>query len=319
MRRRLRWTCVLGLLLYTLVVSRRLSGTVLNTMFVNKALVYWFLGVNMSLRKPRGSTVKFVTQKRMPFYSLQAVIFDIYSFHSPFCFSPNMWEVYRYPLRTAASAFNIEDPAAPMTAGKVSISQHRQADGLTVVTQSNKLEVKDTALVLAHATDADGVSTAQVAVETRLGAVGLVKDLDGRGRSRGAAEGDGLGEVAAEGLLDLLGGRGGLALEVEADAGGVAVHDGDAVAGSGDAEGALLDKGRLVRADGAEDLAGLSLELILLARDEGHDVVDDVHGGHARVAGARDGLHGDDGDGGDGTEGGLEGGEGDDEADDGTV
>lgn len=97
------------------------------------------------------------------------------------------------------------------------------------------------------------------------------------------------------------------------------IHDRNAVACSRHAEALLLHEGGLGVIDTTEDLAGLGLELVLLARDEGHDVVDDVHGADSGVARAADGLHGDDADGGDGAKGGLEGGEGDDEADDGAV
>lgn len=188
-----------------------------------------------------------------------------------------------------------------------------------VVAQGDELEVEDAALVLAHAADADGVSPAEVAVEAGLGPVGLVEDLDGGGRGAVAAEGLGLADVGAQGVLDLLGAGGGAAGEAQADAGGVAVDDGDAGAGGADLEvGAVLEGGG-VGGDGAEDLLGLGLELVLLALDEGDDVVDDVEGGDAGVAGAGDGLEGDDGDGLDGAEAGLEGGEGDDEADDGAV
>lgn len=97
------------------------------------------------------------------------------------------------------------------------------------------------------------------------------------------------------------------------------VHDGNAVARSGHAQGGLLDEGGAGVIDGAEDLAGLGLELVLLALDEGDDVVHDVHGGDARVTGAGDGLHGDDAHVGNGAEAGLQRGEGDDEPDDGAV
>lgn len=185
--------------------------------------------------------------------------------------------------------------------------------------QGRKLEVEDAGLVLPHPADADGVAVSEVAVEPRLGPVVLVEDDDGRAGRGGAPEPLGLGLEVPQGGLGLVGRGRGPALEGEGDAGGVAVHDGDAVAGGGDAEGGLLGEGCPRVVEGAEDLAGLGLELVLLAADEGHDVVDDVHGAHARVARARDGLHGDDADGGYGAEGGLEGGEGPHEADDGAV
>lgn len=185
--------------------------------------------------------------------------------------------------------------------------------------QGNKLQIKDPALVLPHPAHADGVPLAQVAVQAGLWAVVLVKDLDrGVGR-RGAAEGLGFAGVVSEGLLDFLGRGRGLALELEAHAGRVSVEDGHAVTRRRDAQTGLLDKRRLGVVHAAEDLARLRLELVLLAADEGHDVVDHVHARDARVAGARDGLHGDDADGGDGAERRLEGREGADEPDDGAV
>lgn len=223
----------------------------------------------------------------------------------------------------AASAFNIEEPAAPMTAMTVS-NQERQKHvvvELTVVAQGSKLNVKDTSLILAHTANADSVTTAEVTIETGLRPVRLViaKDLDGGLGGRGAAQGLGFALVVAEGLTDLVGRGGGLALEAQAHASSVAVHDRNAVAGGRDTETILLDKRSTGLVETAQDLASFGLKLILLARDEGHDIVDDIHARNTGVASTRDGLHGDDGDGGDGTEGGLEGGKGDDEADDGAV
>ena len=133
-----------------------------------------------------------------------------------------------YPLSTAASAFSMDDPAAPITAvgNRVSTCSREldvvRGEALTVVAQGGKLEIKDAALVLAHAADADGVAVAEIAVQARLRPVLLVKDLDGRVRRRRAAELLGLGRVAAERVLALLRRRGGLALELEAHAGRVA-------------------------------------------------------------------------------------------------
>lgn len=185
--------------------------------------------------------------------------------------------------------------------------------------QGDKLDVKDAALVLAHAADADGVTPAELAVEAGLGPVGGVKDLDGGLRGAGAAEGLGLADVGAQGVLDVVGRGGRAAGEAQGDAGCVAVEDGDAGAGGADAEGRLLVDGGAVGGEGAEDLLGLRLELVLLAGDVGDDVVENVERGHARVAGAGDGLEGHDGDLVNGAEAGLQGGEGDDEADDGAV
>lgn len=110
-----------------------------------------------------------------------------------------------------------------------------------------------------------------------------------------------------------------MTLELETHAGGVAVHDRNAVTRSRDSQTLLLDKSRLVIGDDAQDLTSFGLEFILLARDERHNIVHDVHGRNTRVAGARDSLHRDDGDGGDGAESSLKSGKRDDETDDGAV
>jgi hypothetical protein len=73
----------------------------------------------------------------------------------------------------------------------------------------------------------------------------------------------------------------------------VPVDDGHAVARGRDADGlvrAEVERGRIGR-EAAEDLGRLPLDLLLLAADVGHDVVEDVEGGNAGVAAAGDGLH----------------------------
>ena len=67
--------------------------------------------------------------------------------------------VYTNPLSTAASAFRIEEPAAPMTAAAiVSKSQSWDHFALTVVAESNELEIKDPAFVLSYSADAHSVA-----------------------------------------------------------------------------------------------------------------------------------------------------------------
>jgi len=117
-----------------------------------------------------------------------------------------------YPLSTAASAFKIEDPAAPITAKRTVSTKFLDAkDGrgeLTIVAESHKLDVKDTTLVLPNSANTHGISLGEIPVKSRLGSVGLVEDLEGRVRRRRAAQLLGLGDIAAHGLLDLLrGGR----------------------------------------------------------------------------------------------------------------
>lgn len=51
--------------------------------------------------------------------------------------------------------------------------------------ECDKLEVEQTAIILANTSNTDSVATAQVAVESRLWSVVLVEHLDGRvGRGR---------------------------------------------------------------------------------------------------------------------------------------
>lgn len=183
----------------------------------------------------------------------------------------------------------------------------------------NKLDIKDSALILSNTANADSVPPTEVAIESRLRPVGLVVHEDRALRRRRAPQLLRLRDVLAQRLLDLLGRGRGAARKLERDAGRVAVENRHAVARRADLELTLVLKGGEIRGDGAEDLLRLRLKLVLLARDERDDVVNHVHGRDARVAGARDGLHGDNGDLVDGAEDGLQGRERDDEADDGAV
>lgn len=190
---------------------------------------------------------------------------------------------------------------------------------LTVVAQSDKLDVKDAALVLADSADADGIASVGLSVESGLRAVGLLHDDNGLFGGRRASELLGIGNIVTHGLLDLFGAGGRSSLEAQRDASGVAVQNGDSVASGRDLEVALVLETGDFGVDLAENLLGFGFELVFLARDEGDDVVDDVHAADTGVAGARDGLHGDDRDLVDGAELGLQGGKGNDDANDGAV
>ncbi len=69
---------------------------------------------------------------------------------------------------------------------------------------------------------------------------------------------------------------------------GVAVHDGHAVAVRAHRRGEIADT---VSVEVAEDLLRLLLHLLFFAADEGDHVPHNVHGRHARIARAGDGLH----------------------------
>ena len=223
----------------------------------------------------------------------------------------------------AASALRMEEPAAPITATnryQRKISRHVQGKRqLTVVAQGNKLDIKDAAVVLSDPTNADSVSLAEITVKTGLGPVGLVKDLDRGLGGRGASQILSIRNVAAQGVFDLLGRRGRALGETQRDAGGVAVQDRNTVAGCRHPELLLVLERSGVGIERTQDLLGLGLQLVLLTRNEGHDVVNDVHAADTGVSSTRDSLHGNDGYVIDLSETRLEGGKGGDEADDGAV
>lgn len=195
------------------------------------------------------------------------------------------------------------------------------ADG-NVVGEDDEFDIQD--CTLSHTAHGDAGTVLKVAIETRLWAIGFLVDIDGVKRGRGAGESLGDGGVGNESLADLLGARGRPAGEANGDGHGMAIDDGDAVAGRRDAEGmgSVHVEGELavvVLDDAAEDLEGLPFDLFFLAGDVGDDVVGDVEGGDAGVARAGDGLHGGDDARVEGSERALEGTEGDDEAGGGAV
>jgi len=82
--------------------------------------------------------------------------------------------------------------------------------------------------------------------------------------------------------------RGGGA-ELDADALGVTVDYGYAVAVRGEREGCGLEAGG---GSDAEELGDFFLELLFFILDVGDHVAENVERGYARIAGAGDGLHG---------------------------
>jgi hypothetical protein len=97
------------------------------------------------------------------------------------------------------------------------------------------------------------------------------------------------GLEVAPGFEDL--GVGGGLAEFDADAFGVAVDYGYAVAVRGEREGCGLEAGG---GGCAEELGDLFLELLFFVLDVGDDVAEDVERGYAGVACAADSLHGGD-------------------------
>lgn len=217
----------------------------------------------------------------------------------------------------------MEEPAAPMTAITMSAttSSHHFSEGKgpTVVAQGNKLDIKDTTVVLPDTTHADSVTLRELAVQSGLRPIGLVEHLDGWLRSRGASQPLCLGDIFPHGLLHLFG-RWGRALgESQGHTCGVTIQHGDPVAGCRDSQRLLIFEGGRLGVDAAQNLLCFRLELVLLARNEGHHVVNDVHAANTGVSRTRHGLHGHDGDGIDLAKTRLQGGEGDHEPNDGAV
>src|SRR5438132_1619929 len=171
---------------------------------------------------------------------------------------PNFWTSSGL-VTDSGSALNIALPRQPF----------RQEDGalaraeLGVVREDNVLDAPERRLV-AHATDGDRHTVARVAVAARLRTEGIGGDLQQAIGRRGKT----FESIDAEPLHRGGGGRRiDRALGADEDGFQVAVGDVDPCAGTGDREWRRL-------APVAQDLLGLALDLLLLARAEGDDVVD---------------------------------------------
>lgn len=97
------------------------------------------------------------------------------------------------------------------------------------------------------------------------------------------------------------------------------IEHGHAVAGCRDSQLLLVFESGRLSIDAAENLLCFRLELVLLSRNEGHHVVDNVHAADAGVTSARDSLHGDYRDSIDLAEASLQRGKGNDKPNDGAV
>ena len=144
----------------------------------------------------------------------------------------------------------------------------------------------------AQAADGDGHAVAAIAIEARLRAIRLRSPLDGLIGSGGqilAGERLELGPCGQNVFAS--GGAAELVAQLDGDALGVAVFDGDAIAAGADARGERRDG---VALELAQQLERLGFHLLFFAADVGNDVAEDVHRRHAGIARAADGLHGGD-------------------------
>ena len=181
------------------------------------------------------------------------------------------------------------------------------------MTQSHKHAIPDTARILAHPPHTNTVSPTGLPIQPRLRPIRLLHHHHGLLRRTRTPDPLRLAHILAQRAPDVRHRRGRPPREPQRHARGVPVQHGDARARRGDAQRVVRELRGGAR-ERPEDLARLRLELVLLAADERHHVVQDVQGGDARVAGAGDGLQGDDVGGVDGAEAGFERGEGDHQA-----
>jgi dGTPase len=145
-----------------------------------------------------------------------------------------------------------------------------------------RLELQAATAVLADAPHRDGHAVLAVAIEARLRAVTARKHMDGPKRCRGQAQLLGFATERRQGLRGL-GGRD-RALEAKEQGHRMTVGDRHTVYRCRDVE-LCVPEGSI--GEVAQDLERLALDLLLLApADVGHDVVGNVHGRHARIAGS---------------------------------
>ena len=96
---------------------------------------------------------------------------------------------YAKPLSTAASALIIDEPAAPMTAKNpvIRIGTLYPVDIRTVVTQCDKLEIKDPTLIFPYPTNTNRISSLEFPVQSWLWPIVLIKNKYRVFWSRGAS------------------------------------------------------------------------------------------------------------------------------------
>ena len=82
--------------------------------------------------------------------------------------------VHTYPFSTAASAFNIEEPAAPMTAANIQLRTIKGGRTRTVMAECNEFQIKDIALVFPYSSNTDCVSVLRISIEPWLGSIWLL-------------------------------------------------------------------------------------------------------------------------------------------------
>jgi len=134
-----------------------------------------------------------------------------------------------------------------------------------------------------------GHAVASVGVAAGLGTVFLVEDDDGISQGGGERGQLGADFEVAEGFADFV--ERSDFFQADGNTFEVAVKDGDAIAMGAEAD-AGFDKARAIPL--AEELLRLGFHFFFLAADEGDDIGLDVQGRNTGIAGAGDGLQGDD-------------------------
>lgn len=164
------------------------------------------------------------------------------------------------------------------------------------MTQTHEPNVKvRPGICLPYSTDTHRVPAGNIPVEPWLRAIRLVKDYNRLRRCRRTPELLGFRNIASHGFLDLFcAGDVFSVLEAEGDDCRVAVEHGDAGTRCADGEGGLFLECGGVAVEAAQDFLCFGLKFVFFACDVGHDVVEHVHAGDARVSCTGDGLEGDD-------------------------
>lgn len=181
--------------------------------------------------------------------------------------------VHAYPLQYSSFRFNIEEPAAPMTAANIQLRTIKGGRTRTVMAECNEFQIKDIALVFPYSSNTDCVSVLRISIEPWLGSIWLLHDQDRRLRGGRTSQYLGLANVTAQSLLDCLCGWSRLAsiLEPQRYTGSMTIQHRYSVASCRDFQVRLLQKSSNLSIHLPKNLLCFRLKFVLLSRDEGHN------------------------------------------------
>ena len=179
---------------------------------------------------------------------------------------------------------------------RVNDAARRSADG-DIIGKHDEFDVENGALP--YPTNRDARTVLIIPIQARLRTIRLFVHDDGMHRGRGTAPRVCLGRKRHHGLAHLLWARRGPSCKAHRDGHQMAIQNSHTIARRRYAErlaGAHVERLDAVVAvdEVTEYLEYFPLHFFFFAGDVGNDVVEDVEGGYAGVACARDGLHGGD-------------------------